>query len=166
MNRSLKRRSASFSDMNRQGARSPAIWSDHNMRRAITLAATIATVLGGAVVPVLAPSTAAAQSWQEDPCQAQRHAAGRNGALAGGILGAIFGSQAAGRGSRTTGTLLGAGAGAMVGHQVGKSSVQCSAYPHGYRQHAGCHWVTDYSGRQAQSYEVCRNRDGYWRPRS
>ena len=136
------------------------------MRKALALTAAVASVFAGTAVPLLPPSVAVAQSWREDPCYAQKHKAGRNGAIAGGVLGAIIGSQAAGRGSHTEGALIGGGAGALAGHQIGKSSVSCTAYPRGYRYHAGCHWVTDYSRHRARSYEICRSRDGYWRPYS
>jgi hypothetical protein len=70
----------------------------------------------------------------------------------------------AGRGSRTEGAVIGGTVGAVAGHQIGAHSVDCKAYPIGYRHHPGCHWMTDrYRGR-IQSYEVCRSRDGYWRP--
>ena len=130
------------------------------MRIYVALAASVASL----VTSLSIPSVAAADAWRGDPCRYDRHAAGRNGTVAGGVIGALIGSQVAGRGNRTAGALVGGSIGAVAGHQIGAHSVQCNGYPAGYRYHRGCHWVTDvYRGRQS-SYEVCRDPDGYWRP--
>ncbi len=130
------------------------------MRKVLALAAAAASVFTSyTVVPV----TASAQEWRGDPCREERHDAGRTGTIAGGVIGALVGSQVAGRGNRTGGAILGGAAGAVAGHQLGAHSVHCENYPAGYRYHRGCRWVTDsYRGRD-RSYEVCRDRDGYWR---
>ena len=130
------------------------------MRIAITLAASLAALAAGATAPTLA----SAQVWREDPCRAERHDAARNGTVAGGLIGALVGSQIAGRGNHTAGALIGGGVGAVAGHQIGAHSVECRAYPAGYRHHGGCHWVSDYYHGRTRSYEVCRGRDGEWRP--
>lgn len=139
------------------------------MRKLITIAAAASLSMAGASA---VPTFASAQvyrappgaSFRDDPCRSDRRAAGNRGTLIGGIAGAVIGSQLAGRGARTEGTLIGAGVGAVAGHQIGKHSVSCSAYPRGYRAQAGCRWVNDrYSGRDYH-YQVCRGRDGYWRP--
>jgi outer membrane lipoprotein SlyB len=111
-----------------------------------------------------APSLASAQVWRSDPCRSQRHEAARTGAIAGGLIGALVGSQIAGRGSHTAGAVVGGAAGAVAGHQIGAHSVERRAYPAGYRHHPGRHWMIDtYHGR-TRSYEVCRTPDGAWRP--
>ena len=131
------------------------------MRAAITLFASLASLAVSAAAPGFA---SAQQVWREDPCRHERHDAARNGTVAGGLLGALVGSQIAGRGNHTAGAIIGGGIGAVAGHQVGAHSVECRAYPSGYRHHAGCHWVVDdYRGR-TRSYEVCRGDDGDWRP--
>jgi len=131
------------------------------MRRSLALLAAAASIVAGAGVPTLA----SAQAWGEDPCVVSHHAAARNGAVTGGILGALVGSQLAGRGSHTEGAIIGGTVGAVAGHEIGGHSVACEGYPRGRRAHRGCHWITDsYRGR-ARSYEVCRGDDGYWRPR-
>ena len=127
------------------------------MRKALALAAATASVFTSVSIPI----SAQAQTWRYDPCSYQRHVAARNGTIAGGVLGALVGSAVAGRGNHTAGALIGGTAGAVAGHQIGAHSVRCGAYPVGYRHHRGCHWITDLHGR---SYEVCRDRDGYWRP--
>jgi uncharacterized protein YcfJ len=130
------------------------------MRTAITIAATVASLLTSISIPV----AASAQEWRDDPCHERRHDAARNGTIAGGLLGALVGSQVAGRGNRTAGAIIGGGVGAVAGHQIGAHTVECRSYPAGYRYHQGCHWVEDtYRGRR-HGYEVCRGRDGYWRP--
>jgi hypothetical protein len=110
------------------------------------------------------PTAASAQEWRYDPCHYERHVAGRNGTVIGGVLGALVGSSVAGRGNRTTGALVGGTVGAVAGHQVGAHSVECGAYPAGYRYHRGCRWMSERYGDRVRSYEICRDRDGYWRP--
>ena len=134
------------------------------MRKLLMLAAVAASTLP-ALTTVSVPEVAAAQSWGYDPCREERHDAARSGTVAGGVLGAVIGSQMAGRGSRTEGAIIGGTAGAVIGHQAGASSVKCGDYPRDYRRHANCRWVTDYSGRRPHSFEVCRGRDNVWRRR-
>jgi len=130
------------------------------MRKVLALAAAAASVVTSLSIPTIA----SAEAWRDNPCRQERHDAGRTGTIAGGLIGALVGSQVAGHGNRTAGALVGGGVGAVAGHQIGAHSVQCNGYPAGHRYHRGCHWVTDtYRGRSS-SYEVCRDRDGYWRP--
>lgn len=130
------------------------------MRIVITIAASVASLVASAGLP----SLASGQVWQDDPCRYERHEAARNGTVAGGLLGAIVGSQIAGRGNHTAGAIVGGTVGAVAGHQIGAHSVECRDYPRGYRHHRGCHWMVDsYHGR-TRSYEVCRDQDGDWRP--
>jgi hypothetical protein len=160
MNGVLKLRSGSFIQMNRARRAPSSSRRKYSMRMALALMAASASVITSLSVPTIA----SAQEWREDPCRYDRHVAGRNGTVVGGVLGALIGSQVAGRGNRTAGALIGGGVGAVAGHQIGAHSVECNAYPTGYRYHAGCRWVTDRSGGRPRSFEVCRDRDGYWRP--
>ena len=130
------------------------------MRMALALVAAAASIVTSLSIPTLA----SAQEWRGDPCRYDRHEAGRNGTITGGLIGALVGSSVAGRGHRTAGALIGGGVGAVAGHQIGAHSVECDAYPAGYRYHRGCHWVTDRDQGRVRSYEVCRSGDGYWRP--
>ncbi len=107
------------------------------MRIAIALAAAVASVVTSISVPV----AASAQEWRGDPCRQERHEAGRTGTVAGGVIGAIIGSQVAGRGNRTAGALIGGGVGAVAGHNIAAHSVKCTDYPRGRRHHRGCRWV-------------------------
>jgi outer membrane lipoprotein SlyB len=68
----------------------------------------------------------------------QRHKANRD-ALYGAVAGGLLGNAVSHGGGKTGGTLLGAGAGAVVGHQIGKHRVSCSGrsyyYSHGKRHY-------------------------------
>ncbi len=130
------------------------------MRKILALAAALAS----AATSFSIPSLASAQEWRGDPCREARHEAGRNGTVAGGLFGALVGSQVAGRGNRAGGAIVGGTIGAVAGHNIGASSVRCDAYPRGYHNHAGCEWVSDSYRGHRRSYEVCRDNDGYWRP--
>ncbi|MGH7024776.1 MAG: glycine zipper 2TM domain-containing protein [Caulobacteraceae bacterium] len=119
--------------------------------------------------PCLAlPAAASAQPYHYyghyDPCRAAKRAAGHNGAVTGGIVGAVLGSAIAGRGSRFGGAVVGGTVGAVAGHEIGRHSVRCLAYPPRFRPRRDCHWVEqDYRGRPHQ-FELCRDRHGVWRP--
>lgn len=133
---------------------------------------TVLALISAAAIaaPTLAvPQFAAAQSARSygsgDICVAQRRAAGNKGAVVGGLIGAFAGSQLAGHGARTEGTILGAGVGAVAGHEIAKRNVRCTAYPKRISYHrANCHWVNEYYGGRNHNFEVCRGRDGVWRP--
>ncbi len=130
------------------------------MRKILLLAAATASLIASSS----APAMAYVRYMREDPCREERHDSARNGTVTGGIVGALVGSQLAGRGSHTEGAIIGGTVGAVAGHQIGAHNVQCETYPEGRRERRGCHWVTDtYRGR-AESYEVCRGHDGNWRP--
>jgi uncharacterized protein YcfJ len=133
---------------------------ERHMRIQLALVASVASLLTSFSIP----TAASAEAWRDDPCREARHDAGRNGTIAGGLIGALVGSQVAGRGNRTGGAIVGGAVGAVAGHQIGAHTVQCNGYPAGYRYHRGCHWVTDHYRGRDRSYEVCRDRDGYWRP--
>lgn len=130
---------------------------------ALTLAAAVA------VSSLATPRIAAAQAYRSygayDPCRAQQRAAANNGTVTGGILGAVVGSAVAGRGSRLGGALVGGTVGAVAGHEIAKNSVRCVAYPSRIGSHrAGCRWVEEYARGRNRGFEVCKGRDGVWRP--
>ena len=105
---------------------------------------------------------AAGVYWSGDICHsAQAHEARKGtaiGAIAGGVLGAAVTKN------RAAGALIGGSIGAVAGHAIGKSQVQCVAYPPHYVRHANCQWVREKYHGQWRQFEVCRDRDGYWRP--
>jgi hypothetical protein len=138
------------------------------MRKLIALAAATAAAVSGLAVPAVGSAQGYGPPpgayYRDDPCQQDRHAHARNGTIVGGILGAVVGSQVAGRGNHTGGAIIGGAIGATAGHHIGAHSIQCGAPPRGYRLRTGCRWVNDrYRGRN-YSYQVCRAPDGYWRP--
>jgi uncharacterized membrane protein len=127
------------------------------MKTLTALTASIA-VLGSALA-VSVP--AAAQSYGSgDICRQEQRRQANTGTVAGGVLGAVIGSQVAGRGAKTEGAVLGGAVGAVAGHQIAKSRVRCGDYPRNIRARRGCQWVHE-GGR---SFELCRGRDGAWRP--
>lgn len=60
-----------------------------------------------------------------DPCKREKTKPGTMGALIGGAIGAVVGSNVAASGVRTEGSLLGGAAGAAIGARVGNSSAAC-----------------------------------------
>jgi hypothetical protein len=77
----------------------------------------------------LAPGEAAARYWRHHHrhyyggCAAARHRHARNGTIIGAVGGGLIGNAVT-HGS-AGGTLLGAGAGAVAGHEVGRTSSRC-----------------------------------------
>jgi hypothetical protein len=137
------------------------------MKRSLAFIAAAAMLLPGLAVPQFA-SAQSARNYGEDPCRDQQRSSANKGTVAGGVIGALVGSQVAGHGDRTAGALLGGAAGAVAGHQIGKHQVNCTGYPRRISQtrysRANCRWVQEYYGGRNHSFEVCRGRDGVWRP--
>jgi hypothetical protein len=127
------------------------------------------TAAAAAAVPMLgAPQFAAAQSVRDygagDICRAEQRKSATTGAIIGGVAGAAVGRGVAADNARTEGTLLGAAVGAVAGHQIGRARVQCTGYPRGVAARRNCQWVQEYYGGRMHDFEVCRGRDGVWRP--
>jgi hypothetical protein len=134
------------------------------MRSLALLAIAALTVAPNLTVPVLAIAQPYAAYGPYDPCVTAKRAAGANGAVTGGALGAVIGSAIAGRGSRFGGAIVGGTVGAVAGHEIGRNSVRCLAYPHRSQPRAHCRWVEqDWRGRPHQ-FELCRAPNGVWRP--
>jgi hypothetical protein len=64
-----------------------------------------------------------------DPCQRDANGRGIAGALVGGGMGAVIGSQVSANHHRSDGSLVGGLLGALVGAGVGKSSAACNQAP-------------------------------------
>lgn len=62
-----------------------------------------------------------------DPCRRSTTTRGTTGALIGGAIGAVIGSNAAARNARTEGALLGGALGAATGAAVGSRSAGCAS---------------------------------------
>lgn len=134
------------------------------MKRLLAIAAAAATA-----APVFAaPELASAQSMRSygsgDICRAEQRRSATTGALIGGAAGAVLGRSVAADNARTEGTLLGAAVGAVAGHQIGKAQVKCVNYPRRVSARSNCRWVQEYYGGRNHEFEVCRGRDGVWRP--
>jgi hypothetical protein len=135
------------------------------MKSPLALATAIAFAAPGLAIPQFAAAQDYRSYGSVDPCHAAQRQAANNGTVTGGILGAVVGSAVAGRGSRLGGAVVGGAVGAVAGHAVGKSSVRCAAYPRRISYHRpNCRWVEEYYGGRDHSFEVCRDRDGVWRP--
>jgi len=134
------------------------------MKRILVLCAAAAV----AAPTLAAPEFAAAQSGRNwgtsDPCRAQQRRQANTGTIAGGVLGAVIGGSVAGNGAKTEGALLGGAVGAVAGHEIAKRNFKCSAYPQRVSQRRNCRWVQEYYGGRNHGFEVCRDRDGVWRP--
>jgi len=124
---------------------------------------------------VTVPTFAAAQSagyydqregTYYDPCRRSSTNRGTAGALIGGALGAVIGSNAAARNARTEGALLGGALGAVGGAAVGKNSAACESYraPRStYYDNGSRYGSRGDSGYSAGSYDRDRyvDRSGY-----
>lgn len=146
------------------------------MKKALAFTAAVAVAASTLVVP----SFAAAQS-RYDNCRDQQRRSANTGTVVGGVAGALLGSGVASRGVKTEGALLGGAVGAVAGHQIGKNNAKCGPTPrraavrerdyqrsnyqrNAYAQGSNCRWVDEYYDGRNHRFEVCRGRDGAWRP--
>ena len=123
-----------------------------------------------AATAALAAGAAQAQSYggynngaYYDPCSRDR--------TSRSVVGGLLGGSVAGNGAKTEGAILGAGLGAVAGHQIAKNSVRCVDPPrrvaaryNNAGRNNNCRWVQEYYGGRNHEFEVCRNKDGVWRP--
>lgn len=138
------------------------------MKRILVLSAAASL----AVTTLAAPQLAAAQSARSygsgDLCRQEQRRQANTGTVVGGVAGALLGGAVAGDGNKTEGALLGGAVGAVAGHQIAKNRVKCAGYPERVArsgwQRNNCRWVTEYYGGRNHGFEVCRGRDGVWRP--
>ena len=93
-------------------------------------ALVLATVVGF-TASSLAVTAADAQSrrYRVTVCNKSK---AKNGAIIGGLGGALLGNTVAGHGNKTEGTLLGGAVGAVAGHEIGKGKQKCH-YEYRYR---------------------------------
>ncbi len=92
-------------------------------------AAAAAMTLGGMALPTVASAQDGyydGRGYHYDPCRRDTTQRGTTGALVGGGLGAVVGSNIAGRGVRTEGAVLGGLLGAAIGAGVGRESAACA----------------------------------------
>jgi hypothetical protein len=131
------------------------------MKRYLNLMAAAATaVVSLAATPVVAQPPPGIY-WSGDICRsAQAHEARRGrrtGALLGGTIGAAAGGSAGA-------AIVGGTIGAVAGNAIGRSRVRCIAPPPHHSRRHNCQWVQDQVNGRWQTFEVCRDRDGFWRP--
>jgi hypothetical protein len=107
------------------------------MSKRVTIAKAATAALAGVVA--LAAGAAAAQTapyaarsengYHYDPCRRDAAQRGTAGALIGGGMGAVIGSNAAARNARTEGALLGGLLGAIAGGVIGNKTAACTSAP-------------------------------------
>lgn len=138
------------------------------MKMALALTTAAAIAVSTLAVPTFASAQSGRYYGEGDPCRAEQRRKANQGTVAGGVLGAIVGGSVAGNGAKTEGALLGGAVGAVAGHQIAKNNVKCGSYPkrvsRSSYQRNNCRWVQEYYGGRNHSFEVCRGRDGVWRP--
>ena len=72
-------------------------------------------------------------AWAQQYCMDKRANNSAAGAIIGGILGAVVGSNVSGRGSKTGGSIIGGALGAVAGSAIGRNAAETSgACPPGY----------------------------------
>lgn len=135
------------------------------MKTMLALGCAMAIAAPAIATPQSAYAQSARSYGKGDLCASQRREAGQKGAIAGGLLGAVVGSQVAAKGAKTEGAVLGAAVGAVAGNQIAKRNVRCVNYPRRItHRRSNCRWVQEYYGGRNHDFEVCRGRDGVWRP--
>lgn len=138
------------------------------MKRILVLTAAALIAAPAFVAPQFAAAQSSRNYGSGDLCRAEQRRAANQGTAAGAVVGALLGGSVAARGAKTEGAILGGAVGAVAGHQIGKSRVNCADYPRRVSQTSysrrNCRWVTEYYGGRNHGFEVCRGRDGVWRP--
>lgn len=134
------------------------------MNRIIVLATAAAIAAPALVAPQFAAAQSARNYGEGDICRAEQRRQANTGTAVGAVAGALLGSAVAAKGAKTEGAVLGGAVGAVAGHQIAKHRVKCVDYPHRVSARRDCRWVQEYYGGRNHSFEVCRQRDGVWRP--
>ncbi|MBI1199450.1 MAG: glycine zipper 2TM domain-containing protein [Phenylobacterium sp.] len=97
---------------------------------AAALAGVIALASSAAAVAQTSPYTAqSSNGYYYDPCKRDATQRGTAGALIGGGMGAVIGSNAAARNARTEGAILGGLLGAIAGGVIGNKTAACTSAP-------------------------------------
>jgi len=111
----------------------------YRMSKRVTIAKAASVALAGAVAlgagaqawaqPAGSYTAQTSNSYNYDPCRRDANQRGTAGALIGGGMGAVIGSNAAARNARTEGALLGGLLGAIAGGIVGNKTAACTNGP-------------------------------------
>lgn len=109
------------------------------MSTQVTIAKAAAAALAGVIAlgsgaqalaqPAGSYTAQGGNSYNYDPCRRDANQRGTAGALIGGGMGAVIGSNAAARNARTEGALLGGLLGAIAGGVVGNKTAACTQGP-------------------------------------
>lgn len=135
------------------------------MRTILTLSAALAIATPAFVAPTFADAQASRSYGRGDICAYKREQAKRKGTVAGALIGGTLGAAAASKGVKTEGAVLGGVVGAVAGNQIARDNFHCSNYPKRVSYHrSNCRWVQEYYGGRWHGFEVCRGRNGEWRP--
>jgi uncharacterized protein YcfJ len=138
------------------------------MKRILVLATAAALAAPVFATPQFATAQSARSYGGGDICRAEQRRQANRGTLAGGLTGAVVGGVVAGHGNTAEGALLGGAVGAVAGHEIAKHRVDCSDYPRRISRtsysRSHCRWVQEYYNGREHGFEVCRGRDGVWRP--
>jgi uncharacterized protein YcfJ len=129
----------------------------HNVLAALVAAASLAAVQPAAAQNYSSYHDAHVATQQQ--CAAQRQNGTVGGAVIGGLLGAVLGSNAAARGHRSDGTLVGGALGAAAGAAIGRSSANRNCRP--VDQRAYDHYYGQPYGQQQQYSQYDQYGRGY-----
>ena len=88
----------------------------------------ISTVAMADPVPYSSMSSSSASADPKNDCTAKKKKNQIDGAVVGGVIGAVAGNMIAGKKNKTLGTVAGGAAGAVVGAKIGKDKAKCG--PH------------------------------------
>lgn len=135
------------------------------MRTILSITAALAIAAPAFMVPTFADAQSGRSYGRGDICKSERKSAGNKGTVTGGLIGGALGAAVSGKGAKTEGAVLGGVVGAVAGNQIAKNNFKCSSYPNRIsRRSNNCKWVQEYYGGRWHGFEVCRSRDGDWRP--
>lgn len=135
------------------------------MRTILTLSAIAAIAAPAFAVPTFADAQSGRSYGRGDVCSYQRREAGNRGTVTGALVGGVLGAAVASKGVKTEGAVLGGTVGAVAGNQIAKNKFKCASYPSRVSaRRNNCKWVQEYYGGRWHGFEVCRARDGVWRP--
>lgn len=134
------------------------------MRTLLTFAVAAAIAAPTIAVPVAADAQMYRSYGRGDVCARQKDRSKDRGTVAGALIGGTLGAAVADDKNRMEGALLGGTVGAIAGRGIANGSFRCSSYPRRVAARGNCKWVQEYRGNRWRSFEVCRSRDGVWRP--
>jgi len=135
------------------------------MRTILSLTAAIAIAAPAFMAPTFADAQSARSYGRGDVCSYKRQQAKKKGTITGALVGGTLGAAVGARGNKVEGAVLGGTVGAIAGNQIARDNFHCSNYPKRISARGrNCKWVQEYYGGRWHGFEVCRGRNGDWRP--